>query len=295
MKGSILVTGASGFVGKHLVQALRDCGEQVVTHSGQDGDLAHNEPHASGIRHVFHLAARTYVPDSWTEPRAFYETNVLGTVNVLEFCRKSSCSMTLLSAYAYGRPKLLPTTEDQPLAALNPYSDTKIVAEHIAQFYQTWFRVPVTIVRPFNLYGPGQAEHFLVPKLIVQALDPDQVEVLVEDDRPRRDYIFVGDLVDLLVGVVDRTDGGTFNAGSGVSLSVREMAERIIKMAGTGKLLVSRGRERQGELADTVADITRARRELNWTPKVSLEEGLQLTIESVRAAARGTASGRRGS
>jgi nucleoside-diphosphate-sugar epimerase len=294
MKGSILVTGASGFVGKHLVKALRDSGEEVITHSGPDGDLAHNQPHAAGIRHVFHLAARTYVPDSWSEPLAFYETNVLGTVNVLEFCRKHRCSMTLLSAYVYGRPKQLPTAEDQPLAALNPYSDTKIVAEHIAQFYHTWFAVPVTIVRPFNLYGPGQAEHFLVPKLIAQAFDPAQVEVLVEDDRPKRDYIFVSDLVDLLVAVVDRTDGGTFNAGSGVSLSVREMAERIIKIAGTGKTLVSRGRERQGELADTAADITCARRELNWTPKVSLEEGLQRTIESVRAAALETSSGRRG-
>jgi nucleoside-diphosphate-sugar epimerase len=294
MKGSILVTGASGFVGKHLVKALCDCGEKVITHSGRDGDLAHSEPQASGIRHVFHLAARTYVPDSWSEPRAFYETNVLGTVNVLEFCRKHGCSMTLLSAYAYGRPQQLPTTEDHPLAALNPYSDSKIVAEHIAQFYQTSLGVPVTIVRPFNLYGPGQAEHFLVPKLIVQALDPDEVEVSVEDDRPKRDYIFVGDLVDLLVAIVDRTTGGIFNAGSGASLSVREMAERIIKMAGTGKSLVSRGRERQGELADTVADITRARRELNWSPQVSLEEGLQRTIESVRAAACGTGADRRG-
>lgn len=282
MTGATLVTGASGFVGRHLVEALRRAGEPVVTHDTKDGDLSRSEPRAEDIRHVFHLAARTYVPDSWNDPRGFYEVNVLGTVNVLEFCRKRECSLTLLSSYVYGQPISLPISEDHALSAVNPYGNSKILAEQVAQFYQTAFRMPVTIVRAFNLYGPGQARHFLIPTLIAQSLDAASDTITVEDDRPRRDYIFVSDLIDLLLQTGIRAGDGIFNAGSGVSFSVREVADLIIGLAGTGKRFVSRGQWRRNEVLNTVADISRARDELGWTPRISLAEGLRISVESAR-------------
>jgi nucleoside-diphosphate-sugar epimerase len=284
MKESILVTGASGFVGTHLVQALSERHERVVTHCGRDGDLSRTELNAQGIRHVYHLAGRTYVPDSWEQPRDFYQVNVLGTVNVLEFCRKSGSSMTLLSSYGYGHPTRLPTPEDHPLAASNPYGHSKILAEQTAQFYARAFQVPVTIVRAFNLYGPGQSPHFLIPTLIAQALAPDQNVVTVEDDRPRRDYIFIADLIDLLTRLGGGPNTGVYNAGTGVSTSVRDVAELVIKISGTAKPILSRGHHRQDEVMDTVADIVRAWKELNWRPRVDLEEGLRRTINSMRLA-----------
>lgn len=289
-KDSILVTGASGFVGRHLVEALRERGEHVLTHTGQDGDLSQTELTASGVRHVYHLAAKTFVPDSWKDPRPFYSSNVLGAVGVLEYCRKNEASLTLLSSYVYGHPERLPIGEDHPLRPFNPYSHSKILAEQVARFYQSAFGVPVTIVRAFNLYGPGQPGHFLIPTLIGQALLPEGDAVIVEDADPRRDYIYISDLIDLLRRLKDGCKSGVYNAGSGVSMSVYEIANLIIELTGNRKRLLSRGIKRPDEVMDVVADISRAREEFHWAPTVTLREGLRLTIESVRQTAGGQAA-----
>src|SRR6266496_2153951 len=181
MKPSILVTGASGFLGKHLVAALERNGERVVTHSTRDGDLATMQPQVEGVRHVYHLAAKTYVPASWKRPAEFYAANVMGAVNVLEYCRKQGACFTLVSSYMYGQPERLPIPEDHPLRAFNPYGHSKLLAEETARFYASSFGVAVNVVRPFNLYGPGQPDDFLIPTLIRQALDPASGALTVAD------------------------------------------------------------------------------------------------------------------
>lgn len=282
MNDAVLVTGATGFVGSHLVRALRERGEHVVTHSRRDGDLAHHLPEAAGIRHVFHLAARTFVPNSWNDPHGFYETNVLGTVNVLEFCRREKCSLTLLSSYVYGRPQHLPIPEDHPLEAFNPYGNSKILAEQVTRFYGQAFHVPVTIVRPFNLYGSGQAAHFLIPSILRQAMAEEGDSVIVEDAAPKRDYIYIADLIEMLLALNGRAGCGIYNAGSGTSASVAEVADLAIRLAGTNKRLVSRDRRRQDEVMDMTADTTRSQSELNWRTMITLEEGLRLTLDSLK-------------
>jgi nucleoside-diphosphate-sugar epimerase len=281
MQGSILVTGASGFVGTHLIAALREQGEKVVAHHSADGDIAREELRVPrDVRHVFHLAARTYVPDSWRTPREFYEVNVLGTVNVLELCRARGATLTLMSSYVYGRPERLPIDEEHPVRAFNPYAHSKILAEQAAAFYQSSFGVVVTIVRPFNLYGPGQASHFLIPTLVRQAVDPACEAITVADERPKRDYLFIDDLVDLLVRQLNKREtGGIYNAGSGMSVSVLDLASIVADAAGTTKPVVSRGEQRPDEVLDTVACIARARCEFGWSPKVTLAEGLRRIIE----------------
>ena len=219
----VLVTGAGGFIGSHLVRALRAAGQVVVTHSTREGHIANCSLNFEGVGHVFHLAARTFVPDSWSTPLGFYEVNLLGTVNVLEFCRRSGASLTLMSSYVYGRPARLPISEDAPLQAFNPYSHTKILAEEAGRYYQRQFGVPVTIIRPFNIYGPGQDRRFLIPTILAQAIDPQMATITVADLRPRRDYIFIADLINLLMRTAFRIEGGTFNAGSGCSWGVYEV------------------------------------------------------------------------
>ncbi len=273
---NVLVTGASGFLGRPLVQALQRRGETVVTHSTRDGI----PPHARGIQHVYHLAAKTYVPDSWSDPKSFYEVNVMGAIGVLDYCRHIGASLTLVSSYVYGRPECLPISEDHPLCAFNPYGHSKQLAEEVARFYQEHYQVPVTIVRPFNPYGPGQSPQFLIPTLIRQALAPECEAITVADHRPRRDYIFVEDVVDLLICLGAR--GGIYNAASGVSTSVGELAEQIIALTGVAKPVLSRHEVRPHEVLDTVGDVRRAREQAGWSPRVSLREGLERTIQAFR-------------
>lgn len=285
MSSAILVTGASGFLGSRLTGMLRDRGETVVTHSSVDGDLAAVQPAAAGVRHVYHLAAKTYVPDSWKHPVEFYRTNVLGTANVLEYCRAVGASLTLVSSYMYGRPEQLPISEDHPLSAFNPYGHSKLLAEELARFYRDSFGLTVNIVRPFNLYGPGQSDEFLIPTLIRQALTAGCATITVADLLPKRDYIYIDDVVELLI-LLGSNPGvtGTYNAGSGYSTSVQELAETIAQLAGTNKSIVSRNETRPNEVPDTVADIRRARNDLGWQPKVSLREGLERTMAAVQPA-----------
>jgi nucleoside-diphosphate-sugar epimerase len=277
---SILVTGASGFVGRSLVDALKDKRHDVHEYSIEQGDIAHGQLPEVRTDQVFHLAARMFVPDSWKEPQAFYDVNVLGTVNVLEYCRKHKASLTLISSYVYGRPDSLPISEDHPLRAQNPYGQTKVLAEELCRFYELSFHVPVTIIRPFNLYGPGQPKHFLIPTLVAQALSAESPEIVVNDESPRRDYIFITDLVELLTRVAEDPKRGAYNAGSGCSYSVAEIVGMINSLVPVPKSLRTRGEQRPNEIMDVVADIRKAREAFGWEPMVSMREGLARLIGS---------------
>jgi nucleoside-diphosphate-sugar epimerase len=281
MSDSILVTGASGFVGTHLALRLKADGYSVITHSENDGDITRCPLAFDGVKHVFHLAARTFVPASWDSPPDFYEVNVLGTARVAEFCRRQDAALTLVSSYVYGRPTSVPVSEAHPLSAFNPYSHSKILAEQVARYYAQEFGLRLNVVRPFNLYGPGQAPAFLIPSLLRQALADDCREIAVDDDRPRRDYLYIADFVSLLVSLLAHPGVDTVNAGSGVSTSIRELVEAINGLLDRPKPLVCRQLPRPGEVLDTVADISRARRCLGWSPQVTLPEGLRHTMRSL--------------
>lgn len=279
------MTGADGFIGTHLVKALREAGYVVYTHSTLQGNIANCPLNYVGVGHVFHLAARTFVPDSWSTPLSFYEVNLLGTVNALEFCRAHGASLTLMSSYVYGPPARLPISEDAPLCAFNPYSHTKILAEETGLYYRRQFGVPVTIVRPFNVYGPGQDRRFLIPKILAQAIDPGQDAIVVADLRPRRDYIFVADLIDLLMRTGFRREGGIFNAGSGSSWGVGDVVAVVNGLLPLSKPVYGDGPTRPDEVLDVIADISRARNEFGWEPRVTLRDGLQETLSWMRATA----------
>jgi nucleoside-diphosphate-sugar epimerase len=279
---SVLVTGADGFIGSHLVAALMAAGYNIFTHTRREGDIRNCPLSYEGIGHVFHLAARTFVPDSWSAPLSFYEVNVCGTVNVLEFCRARGASLTLMSSYVYGRPTRLPISEEDPLGAFNPYSHTKILAEEIGLYYQRQFGVPVTIVRPFNVYGPGQDRRFLIPKILTQAIDPALTTMVVADLRPRRDYLFIADLIRLLVGTAFRREGGIFNAGSGLSWGVGEVISVVNGLLPMSKPVQANGPMRPDEILEVIADISRARHAFSWEPRVPFRDGLQMTLTSLR-------------
>ena len=284
MKNEILVTGATGFLGRFLVAALESEGHSVRQHSSADGDIAVCSLPMEGVSHVFHLAAKSYVPESWENPRVYYQTNVVGTVNVLEHCRRNHAALTFISSYMYGEPERLPIAEDHPVRALNPYTHTKILAEEAARFYEKSFDIPLLIVRPFNIYGPGQRPSFLIPWIVQQVLDPKADVVHVQDLRPKRDYLYVDDAIAFLLASFRADARGMFNLGSGRSASVEEIAQLVNQAAGLSKPVVSAGRTRPGELLDMVADASHAAAQLGWRSRTSLEDGIAAVVATERAS-----------
>jgi len=278
MPDAVLVTGAAGFVGTHLVAALREQGRRVLTHGRAAGDIATCRLDFDGVGHVVHLAGKSFVPDSWTAAREFYQTNVLGTVNVLEFCRSRRVPVTYVSSYVYGIPRSLPIREDHPLQPLNPYSHSKILAEETVRYFGAQFGIRASVVRPFNVYGPGQDGRFVIPTIIRQALDPDADRIIVRDLRPKRDFIHVRDLVSLLTATISDDARGAFNAGSGRSVGIPELVDEINAALSVRKPLHSTEDARPEEVFDVVADVSRAKRELSWEPRIGVGEGLRETI-----------------
>ena len=274
----ILVTGATGFIGRALVSRLKYSGFDVIEMNTFSGDIANPETFNNlvkkDITHVFHLAGKTFVPDSWAEPINFARVNVLGAINVLEFCRRMQSSLTYVSAYVYGLPKNLPIDETCSIRPSNPYALTKYLAEEICEFYAKTYDLSVTIIRPFNVYGIGQAKTFLIPLIIDQVLG-SECEIVVNDLLPKRDYVYLDDLVTALVATKHKASGyNIYNIGSGVSVSVRDVVDIIQDIAHTNKRIVCDDFIRQNEIMDVVAEITRAKYDLGWRPETSFRAGI---------------------
>lgn len=285
---TVLITGSTGFIGRALKERLLGEGCEILEmNSDRDVTMPENflTFECERIDHVFHLAGKTFVPESWTDPALFYRQNVLGTVNALDFCRRHGISLTYVSAYVYGQPEKLPISEDHPVKPNNPYAHSKFLAEKACEFYSSEFGLSIVILRPFNVYGDGQGERFLIPLIIKQAREGK--EIRVKELTSRRDWVYIDDLVDALV-LSMRQPGGfkVYNIGSGRSKSVKEVIDTVQKIIGNATPVVSESAARKNEIDDTVADITRAAEELDWRPKTSFENGIKKTIEAFRGEFR---------
>ena len=282
MKKNVVVTGADGFIGRRLVDVLRMYGHGVISLGREDGDITDSgtlrKLDGDSVDAVFHLAGRTYVPASWEKPLDFQNVNVGGTINVLEFCKCYSTPLTYVSAYLYGIPSMLPISENDRLIPNNPYALSKLNAENWCSFYAENFGISITVVRPFNIYGIGQKKHFLIPEIIDQVLEGKDIQI--KDLSPRRDYLYLDDLVDGLILTMGRSGYNTYNFGSGYSLSVKEIIDVIQSVAGTSLRVVSEKRPRHNEIPDVYANIGRARDELGWVPKTSFETGIKRIVNA---------------
>jgi GDP-4-dehydro-6-deoxy-D-mannose reductase len=278
----ILVTGATGFVGKHLVPQLAATGHDVIEANSQSGDVAAESTWSRfpPVEVVIHLAGRSFVPDSWADPGGFIACNLLGTVAALNYCKANNARLIFLSSYLYGNPQTLPIPESARLVATNPYALSKKLSEEVCHFYACKFGMNIVILRPFNIYGFGQREYFLIPSIIRQVNVGEDIRV--KDLEPRRDYVFISDLVDVIVKAVDLRNGiDILNVGSGVSHSVAELIQIIQDLKQTRLRVRSSEERRQDEVMDTVADITHVNQMLGWAPKWTLTEGIRkMLLES---------------
>jgi len=278
----ILITGFSGFIGSYLQKRLNHTEHELVLIDLANGfDICDWQQvmNFKDIDVIIHLANLSFVPDSYKQPKVFYLTNYLSTLNMLELCRITGAKMIFFSSYVYGHPQYQPINESHPIQAFNPYAQTKVICESLCEGYNRDFNVPVTIFRPFNIYGKGQNPDFLIPSIIQQAQDG---KIVVKDDRPKRDYIYVDDIVDAIVAAIEvnKTDNSIkkYNLGSGTSYSVKEIVDIVCNLCDTKIEYVCTHEIRPNDVMDTIADITKIKEELTWEPKVSILDGLKKMI-----------------
>lgn len=309
----VLVTGAGGFIGSRLTEALYARGARVRAfvryNSRADiglikllpaevlrsvevimGDLQDEdalEKAASGTTLVFHLGALISIPYSYQHPVEVVRANILGTLAVLQACRKAGCRLIHTStSEVYGSALRVPIDEQHPLQGQSPYSASKIGADKLVESYYRAFGVPAVTIRPFNTYGPGQSARAVIPTIITQALQAEEIHLGNLDAL--RDFTYLDDTVAAFIKAAETPgiDGETFNLGSGHEVSIRELSDEIVALTGSRARVVvdeERLRPEKSEVVRLLADNSKARRVLGWAPQVELREGLTRTIAWVRA------------
>ena len=271
----IIVTGSSGFIGKNLMEEFKNEAYELYGFSSKDGDICDQQTWEKmpKVDVIIHLAAKTFVPDSWEEDKSFIDINSLALLNAIKYCKKNNSRLIFLSSYIYGN-SLIPLKEDSDISPSNPYALSKLLAEEICKFYKKTSKLDVIILRPFNVYGPYQNELFLIPKLIKQI--SDNKKIVVFDTLPKRDYIYIVDLINAIKkSILYRGESYIFNIGTGKSYSVLEVINTLQKICKTNLPIETINKERKMEIEDSIADIDLAKRELLWYPKYSLEKAMK--------------------
>jgi len=274
----ILITGHSGFIGSYLQKKLEKTEHELILVDIANGTNIcdwQQVKQYEGMDVIVHLANLSFVPASYEQPKRFYETNYLSTLNMLELCRLSNAKMVFFSSYIYGHPQYQPIDENHPTQAFNPYAQTKVICESLCEGYNRDFKVPITIFRPFNIYGTGQNPDFLIPSIIQQAKTG---KIVIKDDRPKRDYIHVEDIVDAIITAIETENADKsiqkYNLGSGLSYSVKEIVDMVRGLFDTEIEYICTHEIRPNDVMDTIADIFKIQNELHWKPSISILEGL---------------------
>jgi NAD dependent epimerase/dehydratase len=308
----VLVTGADGFIGSHLAEMLANCGAEVTAlcfynsfdqHGWLDDlpEAAHTKlklvrgdvRDAAFVRRivqghdvVFHLAALVAIPHSYICAQSYVETNVLGTLNVLEAARESGVRRVVhtSSSEVYGTAIIVPITESHPLHGQSPYAASKIGADMMAEAFACSFDLPVVILRPFNSFGPRQSERAVIPTLVRQALDPACPAIRVGDASPVRDFTFVEDTAAafMAIGLATKIEfGRAYNAGTGKAVTIAEIIDLVVCLTGCNKPVQDdpkRMRPVNSEVRALLADSGRLNADTGWRTCVDLREGLARTI-----------------
>ena len=316
LKGkNVLVTGAGGFIGSHLVEELLKSGCKVkalVKYNSRNfwgwmeeiyadinnrknleiipGDITDAvmvKKALEGCDAVFHLAALIAIPYSYSAPYSYVDVNVKGTLNVLQAgleCRVKKIVHTSTSE-VYGSALYTPMDENHPLQAQSPYAATKIAGDKLAESFFNSFDLPVAIIRPYNTFGPRQSARAVIPATITQALKSDVIRL--GSISPVRDFNYVKNTVNAFIAIAesDKTAGEVINFGSGIGITVEEVIGKIGKLMGK-KIKVETDEKRirpdKSEVLQLICDSSKAKRFLNWEPKYSLEQGLSETIEWIK-------------
>ena len=304
----VIVTGAGGFIASHLVERLVSLQAEVtcfVRYTSLNNwgfldklpekdllniisaDLKDSDAVRKAVKDqeiIFHLAAAVSIPHSYEFPREHLQTNIMGTFNVLQAAKEYDIKklVHISSSEVYGTAVKIPINESHPLQGQSPYSATKIAADKLAESFYLSFDVPVAIARPFNTFGPRQSARAIIPTIITQALSGSKV--VIGNDKPTRDFSYVQNTVDGLIDIAqsDKSIGEVINLGSGIEISIGELAKKILSLIDKNIKLVQekkRFRPMKSEVMRLVADNSKAKKLLGWKPRISFEEGMKMTIK----------------
>lgn len=314
MTKRILITGADGFIGSHLVESCLDLGYQVRAFvfynsfnswgwldSFSSKQLSNLDVFAGDIRDpngvnvavkgidiIFHLAALIGIPFSYHSPDSYVDTNIRGTLNVLQAARSQGTEKVIVTSTSevYGTAEYVPIDENHPLKAQSPYSATKIAAERLAESFYLSFGTPTVIVRPFNTYGPRQSLRAVIPTNITQALS-GQKDINLGALHPTRDFNYVKDICNgfIAIGDSDHVVGEIINIASGREISIGTVAHKIIEKINPDVSIVSdkdRIRPKKSEVERLLGSNEKIRKLTSWKPDVDLDSGLSQTIDWFR-------------
>lgn len=310
---SVLITGAGGFIGSHLTEKLAKDGNDVkafVRYNSRNdwgmieqlneglfdsieiinGDL--RDPGAinnavKDVDVVFHLGSLIAIPYSYVNPREVIETNIFGTLNVLNAVKENEIPKVVHTSTSevYGSAKYVPINEEHPLQGQSPYSASKIGADKIAESYYRSFELPVAIIRPFNTFGPRQSARAVIPTIISQALNNNKIHL--GSVEPTRDYTYVLDTVNAFIKTAEssRAVGEVVNVGSNFEISIKKLADEIFSILDKDVEVITdfnRVRPKESEVDRLWCDNTKAKRILGWKPETSLRDGLENVIEWIK-------------
>ena len=306
----ILVTGAGGFIGSHLTEYLVEQGHQVKAfvrynsrnfwgwlekskyiadieiYSGDIRDYDSVYKSMKGIEYVFHLAALIGIPYSYYSPLAYIKTNVEGTYNILQSAHQLGTKRIIHTSTSevYGTAQYIPINEKHPINPQSPYAATKASADYLAKSFYLSFDFPVTIVRPFNTFGPRQSARAVIPTIISQVLN-DKKTIKLGNLNSSRDFTYVLDTVEGIykIGLSDKTIGEVINIGNGKDISIYKTASIINKLINDDiniktKVISKRVRPEKSEVQRLIGDYSKANKLTGWKPLYTLEEGLEKTI-----------------
>ena len=315
---TILVTGACGFIGSHLVEALTQTGAKRIKAlamynarndwgnlellpdavknnieiiAGDITDPFFTRELIKGCDVVFHLAALIGIPYSYIAPQHYVQTNVQGTLNVLEACRQLGVRKLVhtSTSEAYGTAQYTPIDEKHPLQGQSPYSASKIAADKLAESYYLSFALPVATIRPFNTFGPRQSARAIIPTIISQALHYEKTKKPLQlgSLTPVRDFTYVKDTVRGFIRVAecDEAVGEVINIGTGQAQSIQETLDLILDILGKDIPVErdeARVRPEKSEVRLLLADAAKAQQILGWQPQHSFRLGLEETVEAIR-------------
>ena len=310
----VLVTGADGFIGSHLTESLLEKGydvkaftmynsfntwgwldtlpkeklDQIEIFSGDVRDPNGVREAMKGVDGVFHLAALIAIPFSYHSPDSYVDTNIKGTLNVLQAARELETERIMVTSTSevYGTAQYVPIDEKHPFQGQSPYSATKIGADRLAESFYRSFNLPVSIVRPFNTYGQRQSARAVIPTIITQLL-AGKSEIQLGSLTPTRDFNFVKDTAAGFIAIAesDKTIGEEINIATQQEISIGDLAQEIIRQINPSAKIIcdeQRLRPEKSEVNRLLGANEKIKRLTNWTPKYTFEEGIKETIAWLR-------------